>query len=368
MISDTARKAVDWYLSQNPDTEEISIGFFGGEPLLNFPLIQEVVSYVKEKAPGKKLLFGVTTNATLLNDEIIDFLRNEGITPLISFDGTPEYQRHNRILKNGRDSHDIVIQNVRRLMKKIPQLPACATLWGDADEELVLQTLKDYGFTNFWTNRARPSLLDLQEPSLGHETLIPENDTDPAQCSPEEETMQRQTFISLKDKVKKTLEAMKARDTATLRELVRPRDISRMLSGWQTHLKYQYCGVGRSMLTVAVDGKIYPCHCFIGLEKFCLGSINTPGPVPRKFFETHQIVENKKCQHCFARFACGGSCAYENYGVNGDIYHPTPEYCAKKKAWIEFAIYLDSQMNKEDRKYLLENGFVRKELNIFDLL
>src|SRR5208337_3377046 len=108
MSEETACRAVDWLIANSKNTEKVSICFFGGEPLLNFPVMKKTVAYSKEKAAekGKQVTFSITTNGSLLNDEIISFLKNEKINPLISFDGPPEYQNRQRRFKDGGGSYD----------------------------------------------------------------------------------------------------------------------------------------------------------------------------------------------------------------------------------------------------------------------
>ncbi len=98
MSDETAYRAVDWLMANAKNEENVGIDFFGGEPLLNFPLMKKVVPCAREKAAekGKQVTFGISTNGSLLTDEIISFLKEEKIAPQIGFDGPPEYQNRQR--------------------------------------------------------------------------------------------------------------------------------------------------------------------------------------------------------------------------------------------------------------------------------
>ncbi len=365
----TAKLAVDWFILEAKEAPELTFVFFGGEPLLNFSLIRDIVSYVKEKEPGKKVSFGLTTNATLLNDEIIDFFVAEGIRPLISFDGPPEYQRNNRIMKNGKDSYELVIDNIRKLQEKIPDLHVRATLWKDADENLVLKELKRLGFSDCQVIPATPCLLEIENKKDPADFCM-KTDIDEYNSSDKkgvkEERIYLEEYENLKEQVKTAVSALKNHKSDVLVEIKKNRKITRILSGWEPYKKYQFCAVGRSMLVVAVDGKIYPCHRFVGAEKFCLGSIHTQGPCKRLCFESHQLLENAECIECFARFACGGSCAYDNLVLTGNIFHPPEHSCDMMRKESELAIHVDSLYQPGDREFLEEVGILKKGSCIFD--
>ena len=162
------------------------------------------------------------------------------------------------------------------------------------------------------------------------------------------------------DHVQQAIAALQNHDTEKLREVSRIEDIVQILSGRSNHKKPIYCGVGRAMLAVAADGKIYPCHRFVGMEAYCLGSVNNEGPTSRLRFESHGLLEIPACRSCFARFACHGYCAYDNLAFTGDLLHPPPDLCEKTKIRVYLTIYFDSFLKKGDREYLEESGMIQK--------
>lgn len=115
-----AKKAVDFLLSHSTASDDISVGFYGGEPLLEFGLIKEVVAYTESVCWGKNVSYAITTNATLLKGEILDFLVEKNFKVMISLDGPKEVHDQNRVFSDGRGSYDIVMRNIANIKKLYP--------------------------------------------------------------------------------------------------------------------------------------------------------------------------------------------------------------------------------------------------------
>lgn len=112
MTVETAKKAIDFYSQHSKDVRLASIGFYGGEPLLAYPLIVEAVHYAEKVFKGKEILFAITTNATLLTEEIMDFLLDHHFIIVLSIDGPKRVQNKNRVFGDGSGSYDIVMRNI----------------------------------------------------------------------------------------------------------------------------------------------------------------------------------------------------------------------------------------------------------------
>lgn len=138
MSLSTAKKALDFYRKNSSDTELISIGFYGGEPLLKFDLIKDVVAYAEDIFSGKEITYSITTNATLLNDEVIDFLLEHKFKVLISIDGPEKVQNKNRRFRDGTGSYRKVMQNVSKMYNKDPDRLGKVTL------SMVIDPAQDY--------------------------------------------------------------------------------------------------------------------------------------------------------------------------------------------------------------------------------
>lgn len=118
MTFQTAKKAIDFYAKHSIDNDVKTIGFYGGEPLLNFKLIKEVIEYANEKFKGKEIVYSITTNGTLLNDDIIDFFEENNVMLTVSLDGPKAIHDKNRRFLNGGGSYDIVMNNLNKVKEK----------------------------------------------------------------------------------------------------------------------------------------------------------------------------------------------------------------------------------------------------------
>lgn len=110
-----AKRAVDFLLMHSVDSKEVNVGFYGGEPLLEFPLIQRVIEYSRSRFHGKKLTFSITTNGSLLTDEIIRYFHANDVSMMISLDGPKEINDRNRVFPDGRGTYDVVIERIARV-------------------------------------------------------------------------------------------------------------------------------------------------------------------------------------------------------------------------------------------------------------
>ena len=121
MSWDTAKKAIDFFLKRNIELPEIIIGFYGGEPLLEFDLIKKCVEYVESIVEGKKVFFNITTNGTLLTDEVVDFFVEKDFKLSISLDGSQKEHDVNRKFRDGSGSFNTIINNIKRIKTRYPQ-------------------------------------------------------------------------------------------------------------------------------------------------------------------------------------------------------------------------------------------------------
>ena len=124
MTWETAKKAIDFLREHSVDSPEVNIGFYGGEPLLEFPLLKKAVEYSEQQFEGKKLTFNITTNGTLLNDEMIYFFQDHDVSLMISLDGPKEINDKNRVFANGKGTFDTVAKQISRIREIAPQYGA----------------------------------------------------------------------------------------------------------------------------------------------------------------------------------------------------------------------------------------------------
>lgn len=335
LSEETAFRAVNWLMVNSKTAEKVTIAFFGGEPLLNFPLLKRIVPYAKDQAMrrGKRVYFSISTNGSLLNDEIITFLREEDIGVFISFDGPPEYQNRQRPFTNGAGSYDKVFENIQKLRTSIPRFAARATLWHDADPRRIMATMEQAGFATYSIVKASPVLLPSQLPFT---------------CTKPEEVSGRM-LAYYHEAAERLLAAIRQRriDRVSLPDLLLP--LAEIDRGRRRHYG---CGVGKGMVGISASGDIYPCHRFVGLKELCLGNITNCSIDGLNDYWRASVDFLPKCRGCWARHLCGGGCFYHNKALTGNMYQPDEFYCCETKAMFEELIYVLCELDENDKEFL----------------
>ena len=284
--------AVD-FLLKNSNSSSVLISFMGGEPLLNLDLIKSIVSYCKSKT-DRKFFFSVTTNGTLLNPETSRFLLDNHISTQISIDGDRNSHDMMRYFPNGEGSYDVLLKNTSYL-RNIKYLTARATLSpGNLDYIKVFDHLYSMGFVDIPISPARNLL---------------KSDTDIKL-----EYMHFQKYVDYFCKCVKNNEIDKAQKMTDIYLAFRKLQM--------TGVRKRGCGAFRNSVAINIDGKIYPCHRFVGIEKFCTGSITGNYKLKAK-----STTENSKCKSCWIKNLCLGGCAYENFMSTANINEPSDEFC-----------------------------------------
>lgn len=335
MTAGMARKAVDWLMANSGNTKQVHVSFFGGEPLLNLPVLKETVDYAKAQATwhGKEIRFGITTNATLLDEDTVAYLRQEKIEPLVSCDGPAEIHDRQRPFQNREGSHAAVVAGARRLRYAFPKVMARATLCGDTDPFAVRRGLEAAGFTSCHLTLASPVLLDGAKA-----------DEDPAAREAATECL----LAYRRQEVKEVFAAIAGRRLDPERP---PKGLA-LLAGLATGKKRHVgCGIGRTMRGVSVDGGLYPCHRFVALADTRLGDLESYRAEGLDDYR-RAVVENlPECRSCWARYFCGGGCFYENRGRTGDMRRPDPLFCREVRTLHEDLVAGWCLLSDEGRTY-----------------
>lgn len=338
MDEKTAFQAVDWLIKQSGDMKSIRIIFFGGEPLLNFSLIKAVVEYVGERTrdAGKKVEFSITTNGTLLNDAIINFLKEYQFAISISFDGLKELQDAQRPYSTGSGSYDSIVPNIKKLLKVLPQASGHAVIMGNTSPDIVTDALQEIGFT-----RASAVMNSLSLFTTEQENIPPLRDTSTMVADLYEEAG---TWLRLIDN----------RDYPSLKKLIGRGSLYKALLSLLHNTKKNYfCGAGRGLLAVSPSGDTYLCHRFVGMDEFILGNIDNL-VLDNEIYHQSPVETNEKCKVCFARFYCGGGCKHDNASSCGSVFKPDERMCHVKRQELELAAVIVSQLTAEDLTYLVK--------------
>jgi uncharacterized protein len=305
----TARASVDFLLTQSNGRQAVHITFFGGETLMNFPLLKEVVSYASQRAKdeGRSIDFSLTTNATLLTPAIIEFLSDDNIGVTVSMDGPPDLHDKLRVFANGRGSYDIIALRVKALIAghKTRPITARVTLTnGVTDVMRIYRHLKDelgfheVGFAPVTTSPDR--LYSIGEVGmhgvLGQFTVLAKEYLEYALRG------EMHGFSNVSD---------------TIAEL------------YQGVNKSHPCGAGLGLMGVGPSGDIAPCHRFVDSDEHALGHISTGVDKTKQstFLNKGHVNAKYECHECFARSLCAGGCHHEAFVRYGDTGHPNLHYC-----------------------------------------
>ncbi len=328
MTLETGKRAMDFLVEKSGKIVNLEVDFFGGEPLLAVDMLKELVKYCrqKEKQHNKRFNFTLTTNATLLNDEIIKWVNDNSISMILSLDGRKETNDCHRVLNNGQGTYDLIVPKIKKMVASSPVSYYVRGTFTrkNLDFAYDLKHMIDLGFD-----------CTSLEPAVG-----PDNG-----------------FSILKEDLPQVLQEYERLTDVLLNEYVVGKDIHffhydlNLQRGPCLAKRISGCGAGIEYLVITPEGDIYPCHQFVGEEKFYMGNIYS-GQVDNEVriqFENNQL-KDKECQKCWGRFFCGGGCHAGAYYANGDISKPNDISCIMHKKRIEGAIYLNIQKHIIDKK------------------
>lgn len=344
MSEKTVLGALDWFLAsaedkQYPPGSELSVSFFGGEPLLNYPMIKRAIEYLHDERGRKDISFSITTNLTLLTDEMLAFFKSRRVSLLISFDG--RMQRLYRRGANGEDSYETVAKNIGKVLSVMPDCCGRGTLYGEGTMEQMTDDLLQTGFRYGYINGASGSLIS-------------------GMVLREKQDWYRMLIDAYPQKMQRYLSAIKERDEKTYRTLAFDQDFMNAVGrGWNPSRNMLSCGGGRTMVAVDVKGDIYPCHRFVGEKEMRMGSIRMPfDQLHTGEFADHVSFHQERCRNCFLRFTCGGSCMHESYcdvGAPGEaptIHRTFDTFCQYRCLCAELAIHTEHMLSAQDRAWL----------------
>jgi len=348
MSEAVAYRAVDWLIRNSEDSETVDIGFFGGEPLLQFELMQKIAVYADQQAAasGKQVRYTIMTNGLLLTDPIIDFLAERQVDVSVSFDGPATVQNRNRPLKGGGHSYRVIAGKIRKLLARCPDASLRSTLYAGTDLDGVLQTARQMGFRKCRIEKVSSSLLP--EGKRNDEALSSEQLADYLR-------LQGERFLA----------AVKERDLDELRRIAVDgtfmEGIRQMFwspkAGEPVRRRWFSCGVGRQLLAVAANGDLYPCPRFLALPEYRMGSVHEDG-IQGELHQKSLLIHNEDCQSCWARYYCGGGCIVEHMGSTGSIFKANPDTCRLRLARIETSIRVIAECSDADRAFLQDTGVV----------
>ncbi|QDA30443.1 SPASM domain-containing protein [Thermococcus indicus] len=304
---------IEFLLSRG--SSKLSVGFFGGEPLLNFRMLRYIAETLSRRAAsrGKTVNFSITTNGYLITPSVVDFFKRFRFNVVLSMDGPREIQNHNRPTKTGDPTFDVVMKNLRLLLTSGVPVTVRATI-------LPEQIDRYFEIFRFFVENGVRSV-HIEPASIGSDSF-------------------REIVSPLKEQLKLIAEYELEHIEET--EMFRYSHFRKYFTILASRRSLVYpCGAGRKLFGVSSDGKLYPCQRFVGMDEFVVGDVRSGVNVDSEVIQ--KILRNpprEPCNHCWAYPLCRGGCYYINYMYSGDIHKPDPYYCEFIRELIRLSMWL----------------------------
>lgn len=322
MDIETAKKAIDYVVKRSGPRRNIEIDLFGGEPTLIMDTIKEIIKYARdnEEAWKKNIRFTMTTNATLLNDEMMEFMDKEMGNIILSLDGRKEVNDNVRIKVDGSGSYDDILPNIKKMVER-----------RNKDKMFYVRGTFTRANTDFYEDVMEMAKEGFREISIEPVVLPGEH---PLSLREEDLDTIFENYDKLYDEM-----VRRKREGDEFRFYHFNVDLN---GGPCVYKRISGCGAGFEYVAITPQGDVYPCHQFVGKEEYKLGTIfddSYDKELGREFKKAH-IYNKPKCKDCWARFYCSGGCQANNVNFNGDIHVPYEIGCKMQKKRIECAIAL----------------------------
>lgn len=319
MSFEVGKQAIDFLVKNSGRRKNLEVDFFGGEPLVNFDVVKQIVKYARsiEKENNKHFRFTLTTNGVLLDEDVIDFLNKEMNNVVLSLDGRKEV--HDRLRKNinGDGSYDIIVPKFKKFVEK------------RGNKEYYMRgtfTRNNLDFTNDIFHMA-----DLGFSELSMEPVVSKPDTDYALREEDLDKIYEQYEILAKEMIKRKKQGNPFTFYHYMIDLSGGPCIYKRITG---------CGSGTEYLAVTPSGDFYPCHQFVGDKKFLMGNVKDgiTNTKLRDEFKMCNAYSRKECKDCWAKLYCSGGCSANAYHATGSINNVYEYGCKLFKKRIECAI------------------------------
>ena len=328
MRFDVGKRALDFLMENSGDRVNLEVDFFGGEPLMNWEVVKELVAYAREQEGprGKKFRFTLTTNGMLIDDDVIDFANREMHNVVLSLDGRKEVHDRLRVDWAGRGSYDRIVPKFQKLVER--------------------RGGKGYYMRGTFTH-ANPDftkdvlhMADLGFDQLSMEPVVCAPD-DPAALTAEDLPIVLEQYELLaKEMLRREREGRGFTFYHYMLDLAHGPCIYKRISG---------CGSGTEYMAVTPWGDLYPCHQFVGEKAYRLGDIwqGVTNTAVRDEFKSCNAYARPECADCWARLYCSGGCAANAYHASGSIRGVYEYGCELFRKRIECAVMMKAAQAEE---------------------
>jgi uncharacterized protein len=334
-----AYDAFVWLLYTASMKSRISMALMGGEPLTNYALIKNWIPFVKRRAKqhGTDIHISMTTNCTLVNDDVIDFWKEWGLSFHTSIDGIPEIQNTNRPTVNGGNSSHLVENGVTKILKVYPQTTARCTVVPETVNKISdsYTYFRNLGYTNI--------------------AMIPSNF----------DVWNKKSILSFEEQFF-AIADLWLKDVRKNNTWVCLKNIDDYLQGMKINKRpVNPCGAGVAMVAIDIYGNIWPCSRMTkhNKEKWCLGSIygEFNNELRERFLQGCPLDKiSSECNTCEACGICRGGCQAENLDCINDIYGIHPNRCDLMNAWVRVGKYVHESLYQEKNLLFMKKYYIHE--------
>lgn len=322
MSKEVGMAAIDFIISKSGSRTNLEVDLFGGEPLMNFDTIKAIVDYGREqeKLHSKVIRFTMTTNATLLNNEIMDYLNKNIGNIVLSIDGRKEVNDSVRVRADGKGTFDDIIPKIKKMVEM-----------RDTGKQYYVRGTFTSLNLDFYNDVLALADLGFKEISIEPVVLPEENKL----------SLKNEHLETIFDQYEKIAQEIINRNNKgdSFKFYHFAIDMS---GGPCIYKRVSGCGAGFEYIAVTPEGDIYPCHQFVGNEKFKMGTVfqnDIDTDIINEFKNGH-VYNKPKCTNCWAKFYCSGGCQANNYNFNGSILEPYSIGCELQKKRLECALMI----------------------------
>lgn len=325
MSEEVGKKAIDFLLENSKGRHNLELDFFGGEPLMNFDVVKEVVKYArsKEKEYDKNFRFTITTNGMLLDDDKIDFINKEMSNVVLSIDGRKEVNDKIRVRVDGSGCYDRIMPNFKKLVEKRGDKEYYMRGTFTKYNKDFSEDVKHFVEEGFEQISVEPVVCDAKYPYALTEEDLPE------------------VFAEYEKLAKYIIETRKNGEFFNFFHFMIDLE-----QGPCAIKRLRGCGCGNEYVAITPDGDIYPCHQFVGKEEWKLGTLDSMkvDQDKKEMFAKANIYGKPECKECWAKFYCSGGCNANNLEFSNDIHKPFKLACELERKRVECAVMIKAAL------------------------
>ncbi len=328
MSFEVGKQALDFLIANSGTRRNLEVDFFGGEPLMNFDVVKQLVAYARsiEKQHNKNFRFTLTTNGMLIDDDVIEFANKEMSNVVLSLDGRKEVHDRFRVDYAGNGSWERIVPKFQKLVKE--------------------RGGKNYYMRGTFTHANPDFLEDIKEMlRLGFDELSME----PVVCAPDDPSaLTEEDFEIVCRQYEQLAKLMRER-----RRQGKPFTFYHYMidlkGGPCIYKRISGCGSGTEYMAVTPTGELYPCHQFVGEEQFKLGDVwnGITNVKKQDEFGACNVYTREECKNCWAKLYCSGGCAANAYHATGSVNGVYEYGCRLFRKRMECAIALEASKEEE---------------------